>query len=324
MKKEFLLLSILTSIALLVFLVFPDKQEESVESSADDHIDQVDEVVNEKNPVKDDNYISLTFDIVRITAQGDTVMAGKTSPNSNIQIFDGEEKLASVFSDPNGEWIWVSDFALKKGIKKFNLKHTDKFGIEHNSDQNIIVFLEGDASEQPIIVKYSDDGPGWAEILNKQNVVDGLALDLVDYSSDGKIIISGRSNPETQIKLYISGNFFGECISDKNGEWVFTSDYSNYGEVNLKVSTLIKNQEVILNVPIFKDKLKANVLNKEEKTFVVKPGNSLWRIARKTLGGGIFYTEIYKNNIKNIKNPDLIFPGQVFNIPVLKTNTFYE
>ena len=168
---EFVMRGIQKAIAM-----FPDKQEESVESSADDHIDQVDEVVNEKNPVKDDNHISMTFDIVRITAQGDTVMAGKTSPNSNIQIFDGEEKLASVFSDPNGEWIWVSDFALKKGIKKFNLKHTDKFGIEHNSDQNIIVFLEGDVSEQPIIVKYSDDGPGWAEILNKQNVVDQVLV----------------------------------------------------------------------------------------------------------------------------------------------------
>ena len=44
--------------------------------------------------------------------------------------------------------------------------------------------------------------------------------------------------------------------------------------------------------------------------------NSLWRIARKTLGGGIFYTEIYKNNLAKIKNPNLIYPGQVFNIRI--------
>ena len=49
---------------------------------------------------------------------------------------------------------------------------------------------------------------------------------------------------------------------------------------------------------------------------VVQKGNSLWRIARKTLGGGIFYTEIYKNNLAKIKNPNLIYPGQVFNIPI--------
>ena len=47
-------------------------------------------------------------------------------------------------------------------------------------------------------------------------------------------------------------------------------------------------------------------------------GNSLWRIARKTLGGGIFYSEIFKNNVDKITNPNLIFPGQVFNIPNLK------
>ena len=35
----------------------------------------------------------------------------------------------------------------------------------------------------------------------------------------------------------------------------------------------------------------------------------------KTLGGGIYYTEIYKNNLAKIKNPNLIYPGQVFNIP---------
>ena len=58
--------------------------------------------------------------------------------------------------------------------------------------------------------------------------------------------------------------------------------------------------------------------------FIVENGNSLWRIARRTLGGGIHYAEIYKNNKKIIHNPDLIFPGQVFKIPNLKHTSLYE
>ena len=57
---------------------------------------------------------------------------------------------------------------------------------------------------------------------------------------------------------------------------------------------------------------------------IVQKGNSLWRIARKTLGGGVFYTEIYKNNLRKIKNPNLIYPGQVFNIPIKRKKKLYE
>ena len=61
-----------------------------------------------------------------------------------------------------------------------------------------------------------------------------------------------------------------------------------------------------------------------KKKFLVEDGNSLWRIARRTLGGGILYAEIYKNNKKIINDPDLIFPGQVFKIPNLKRTSLYE
>ena len=61
-----------------------------------------------------------------------------------------------------------------------------------------------------------------------------------------------------------------------------------------------------------------------KKKVIVEDGNSLWRIAKKTLGGGIYYAEIYKNNKKIINDPDLIFPGQVFKIPNLKRTSFYE
>ena len=48
---------------------------------------------------------------------------------------------------------------------------------------------------------------------------------------------------------------------------------------------------------------------------MVQPGNSLWRIARRTLGGGINYSVIYEANRAQIANPDLIYPGQVFMVP---------
>jgi nucleoid-associated protein YgaU len=48
---------------------------------------------------------------------------------------------------------------------------------------------------------------------------------------------------------------------------------------------------------------------------VVRSGNSLWRIARRTYGTGFKYTVIYDANRNQIKNQDLIYPGQVFALP---------
>ena len=48
---------------------------------------------------------------------------------------------------------------------------------------------------------------------------------------------------------------------------------------------------------------------------IVQPGNSLWRIARRVYGEGMEYTVIYQANQDQIRDPDLIFPGQIFNLP---------
>ncbi len=44
-------------------------------------------------------------------------------------------------------------------------------------------------------------------------------------------------------------------------------------------------------------------------------GTSLWRIARRAYGDGMNYTLIYEANKDQIKDPNLIYPGQVFNLP---------
>lgn len=50
-------------------------------------------------------------------------------------------------------------------------------------------------------------------------------------------------------------------------------------------------------------------------TVTVQPGFTLWGIARENFGAGVMYVQVYEANRDKIRNPDLIYPGQVFAIP---------
>lgn len=55
---------------------------------------------------------------------------------------------------------------------------------------------------------------------------------------------------------------------------------------------------------------------KTAKTHKVVRGDTLWGLAKKYYGKGTLYTKIYNANKSKIKNPNLIYVGQVFTIPV--------
>lgn len=59
----------------------------------------------------------------------------------------------------------------------------------------------------------------------------------------------------------------------------------------------------------------ANVVVDELQTELVTRGDNLWAISRKRFGHGIRYTEIYASNAQQIRDPKLIYPGQVFVMP---------
>jgi nucleoid-associated protein YgaU len=48
---------------------------------------------------------------------------------------------------------------------------------------------------------------------------------------------------------------------------------------------------------------------------IIRHGDNLWTIARRVYGRGIKYTTIYTANSDQIRDPDLIYPGQVFDLP---------
>ena len=50
-------------------------------------------------------------------------------------------------------------------------------------------------------------------------------------------------------------------------------------------------------------------------TVTVQPGNNLWTLARERYGSGVMYTQIFTANREQIRDPDLIYPGQIFSMP---------
>src|SRR5258708_4461405 len=51
-------------------------------------------------------------------------------------------------------------------------------------------------------------------------------------------------------------------------------------------------------------------------TTVVSRGDSLWRISRVTYGVGTRYAVVYKANRDRIRDPNRIYPGQIFVLPL--------
>ena len=312
MKKEFLLLSALISSAIFAYLIYPISDLKQSDKQNVSEINRIDKLETNEFTQDKDN-IELTFDIVRLNKKGDVVIAGKTIPNIKVDILDGNETLASVFSDSNGDWVWISENPLPEGIKRFNLKHFDGED-EFFSQQNIIILREKNKYLSSKILKFSKSSS--LEIINNNQKILGLSLDIAEYLDEESLMLTGRTKPNTKVKLFFSDNFVKDSKSDNNGVWKMELKNFKFTDNNLTITSEIEGQKIKLKTKIFDKKIDSNFIF--EKEVIVKNGNSLWRIARKTLGGGVYYSEIYKNNMKEIKNPDLIFPGQVFNIPHLR------
>jgi nucleoid-associated protein YgaU len=51
------------------------------------------------------------------------------------------------------------------------------------------------------------------------------------------------------------------------------------------------------------------------QSLIIRKGDNLWRVSRRFYGAGRSYTLIYSANRDQIRDPDLIYPGQVLSIP---------
>ena len=112
----------------------------------------------------------------------------------------------------------------------------------------------------------------------------------------------------------LSGNYYVQDINRKvsssgysHSATVIRTDFGKSLKVNTATQQALRAQEkTVASTPSSSN---------AQRTYTVKRGDSLWKIAKQFYGNGALYTKIYDANTKKIANPSLIYPGQVFVIP---------
>ena len=146
-----------------------------------------------------------------------------------------------------------------------------------------------------------------------------LRLDSVDYGDDDAVVLRGRSAPGATLRAYLDGAAKGDVTAAGSGLWEAVLSDIPAGLYRLRIDRIDTAGAVTgrVEVPFRREapEVVRSALSGSARVVTVQPGATLWAIARDRYGDGMRYVSVYETNRIQIKDPDLIYPGQVFDLP---------
>ncbi|MEM7210326.1 MAG: LysM peptidoglycan-binding domain-containing protein [Pseudomonadota bacterium] len=180
----------------------------------------------------------------------------------------------------------------------------------------VIILPSSDPEAAPTLVQPQRET--LALLQPAERAVVGVVLDSVTYDESGAVILSGRGVVERVIRIYANGEAAGTARVDPDGRWVWATETARPEDIKLfRMDELGPEGSVTSRVetPFTYSRFAPKLV--QDRRVVIQRGDALWRIAEQFYGEGIRYSMIYGANTELIRDPDLIYPGQIFTIPEL-------
>ena len=264
-----------------------------------------------------------SFDIVRVDPQGQAVIAGRAAPGDRVRVLDGQKPIGEVTADARGEWVLVPDAPLAPGSRQLGLEASGKDGGPVRRSRDIValsVASPGATGGNPstLAVLLPGDAAEPARILQKPAASpagQALSLDTAEYGAPNRLMLSGHADPAARLNVYAGDRLIGTVTADEAGKWSLTASQPEpAGGVELRLDELSADGTVAHRIAVPYEAGGAGIAA-AGGDYVVRPGNSLWMIARQLYGEGFRYTAIYSINRGQIRDPNKIYPGQTFKLP---------
>jgi nucleoid-associated protein YgaU len=269
-----------------------------------------------------------TFDVARIGPDGRAVIAGRATPGAKIVLLNGGKEIARGEADANGEWVIIAqDPPLPAGQHELRVVQHIEGRAPVTSDQMVVAVVpEGAASaggaasrDETLVMIAPSTGPATlVQPPSKSGVPKSgdLAVSTLDYDEDGHVMVTGQAAPGTVVRAYINDAMVAEGAAGADGHWKLSpSNGVGPGKYTLRLDRLGGDGKPVARLELPFDRVIIPPGTKDSRRLIVLRGDSLWNIARAHYGVGFQHTVIFGANKEQIRNPDLIYPGQVFSLP---------
>ncbi|WP_170399961.1 LysM peptidoglycan-binding domain-containing protein [Ruegeria arenilitoris] len=188
-----------------------------------------------------------------------------------------------------------------------------------------------DAQAQGVaILRSGEDGVELVQAPTAQSQgPDQVALDTIGYSDTGDVELTGRVPDGSVVRLYLDNRLVDDLTPAEDGKWRSELDGIEPGVYTLRVDEVGADGTVVSRLETPFKREPQEVLRAAEATdepeldpdtppirsVTVQEGDTLWAISRERFGDGVLYVRLFEANRDSIRDPDLIYPGQIFTIP---------
>lgn len=155
-----------------------------------------------------------------------------------------------------------------------------------------------------------------------------VVLDTIGYSDSGEVQLAGRARANARVRVYLDNAVVTSFVVAQNGSWGGQLEAVDPGVYRLRLDELDTNGKVLsrLETPFKREAPEVLLPPANSDTapdaaaplvraVTVQEGDTLWAISQQRYGSGFLYVRVFEANQAAIRDPDLIYPGQVFAIP---------
>ncbi|MEO0916230.1 MAG: LysM peptidoglycan-binding domain-containing protein, partial [Pseudomonadota bacterium] len=155
-----------------------------------------------------------------------------------------------------------------------------------------------------------------------------VSIDAITYDTEGDVALSGRAVGSSRVQIYLNNQPLVTAGIEDGGQWKVDLPDVDTGTYTLRVDEVDAEGTVIsrAETPFLREAVEdIQALDDTQRVasadvapvslITVQPGNTLWGIAQDSYGEGLLYVRVFEANTDRIRDPDLIFPGQIFTVP---------
>jgi LysM repeat protein len=280
----------------------------------------------EPSPAASPAAIKPAFDIVNVSPAGETVVAGRAAPNARVELRDGGRLLASATADASGQFVIIPD-PLPPGSHELSLA-TGEGASAESSNPIVVAVVEPPKAASPPPAPAAGSAPP----VPPAGPLPAIAVKSVEVGPGGRFVAKGEAAPNATVRLYLSGAFVGDAKTKADGRWSLTIEHGmTQGAYKVRADevrpdgSVQARAEAPFDFPLGTpgDNVVASaapsspsdVVLASVQTAHVQPGDTLWGLSQTFYGDGSRYKLIFDANTGQIRDPNLIYPKQMFVVP---------